>query len=304
MARKSSRFAIGTAGATIATNQLTINPTADLLAATGYYITIDSTAIKDAANNAFAGISNATTLNFNTQLTISAIQGGAHTSPYNGQSVTGIRGVVTAVNTSGTSGFYIQALAADQDADVNTSEGIFVVKSASGVAVGDVVDVAGIVQETGSSPDLTLTTINAATGTITQTGTTGQAFAAQVIGTGGRAPPTTVTDNDNFATFDPTEDGIDFWETMEGMWLQFNNVVSTGYTRSDGEFWILGDNGGYSNSYNAATGALAISGDDQLDDAINLADTSATAACSRPRNSKATTSTQNGLASTTTSSTR
>jgi VCBS repeat-containing protein len=43
---------------------LTINPTADLAAGTGYYVKVATTAIKDMANNAYAGITDATTLNF------------------------------------------------------------------------------------------------------------------------------------------------------------------------------------------------------------------------------------------------
>ena len=48
------------------TANLTINPTNNLLASTGYYIKIASTAVKDTTGNAYAGISDATTLNFRT----------------------------------------------------------------------------------------------------------------------------------------------------------------------------------------------------------------------------------------------
>ncbi len=47
---------------------LTIKPTAGLAASTNYAIRIDATAIKDLANNPFAGISNDTTWNFTTGL--------------------------------------------------------------------------------------------------------------------------------------------------------------------------------------------------------------------------------------------
>ncbi|CAN1497043.1 VCBS repeat [Burkholderiaceae bacterium] len=47
-------------------NNLTINPTANLLASTGYYIKVAPTAVKDLAGNAYAGIADATTLNFTT----------------------------------------------------------------------------------------------------------------------------------------------------------------------------------------------------------------------------------------------
>ena len=46
---------------------LTINPTASLLAGTGYYVNIAATAVKDLAGNAYAGIADATTFNFVTQ---------------------------------------------------------------------------------------------------------------------------------------------------------------------------------------------------------------------------------------------
>ena len=45
---------------------LTIDPTANLTANTGYYVKIASTAINDLAGNAYVGISDATTLNFTT----------------------------------------------------------------------------------------------------------------------------------------------------------------------------------------------------------------------------------------------
>ncbi|MBP6277020.1 MAG: FG-GAP repeat protein [Limnohabitans sp.] len=60
-------------------SSLTINPTADLLANTGYYIKIAATAVKDVAGNAYAGIANATTLNFTT-----ADASGAIVVPVNG----------------------------------------------------------------------------------------------------------------------------------------------------------------------------------------------------------------------------
>jgi len=48
----------------VAFNKLKLIPTAPLAASSGYYVTIDSNAITDPAGNAFAGISDATTLSF------------------------------------------------------------------------------------------------------------------------------------------------------------------------------------------------------------------------------------------------
>ncbi|WBX76353.1 Ig-like domain-containing protein [Tenacibaculum ovolyticum] len=55
---------ITTAAVTVSTNTATINPASDFDLNTGYYIQIDNTAFKDAANNNYAGIADATSLNF------------------------------------------------------------------------------------------------------------------------------------------------------------------------------------------------------------------------------------------------
>jgi serralysin len=50
----------------IANNVVTINPASDLLAGTGYYVTIDANAFTDSSSNAYAGITDATSFNFTT----------------------------------------------------------------------------------------------------------------------------------------------------------------------------------------------------------------------------------------------
>ena len=60
---------VGDAGGTIVFNgsaALTLNPGHDLVAATGYYLHVDSSAVIDNAGNAYAGIANSTALNFAT----------------------------------------------------------------------------------------------------------------------------------------------------------------------------------------------------------------------------------------------
>ncbi|MDV7202428.1 Ig-like domain-containing protein [Roseovarius sp. 10] len=59
-------IAIGDAQVSISGSTVTINPTADLLPSTSYNVQIASTAIDDLAGNSFAGISDTTTLNFDT----------------------------------------------------------------------------------------------------------------------------------------------------------------------------------------------------------------------------------------------
>ncbi|MBI3675180.1 MAG: Ig-like domain-containing protein [Proteobacteria bacterium] len=59
-----SIFITDSSQVTFSGNTVTINPTSDLVAGTGYYIEIDGAAIQDLAGNDYAGIRNATGLNF------------------------------------------------------------------------------------------------------------------------------------------------------------------------------------------------------------------------------------------------
>src|SRR5436190_527963 len=117
------------------------------------------------------------------------IQGAAHRSPKEGQAVTGVTGVVTAV---GTNGFWIQ----DPQPDDNpaTSEGIFVFTSKPPtVAAADAVTVAGKVSEVrpgNTATNLTTTEITAPT--VTVTGHGAALPASTVVGPGGRVAPTPV----------------------------------------------------------------------------------------------------------------
>src|SRR5262249_20241573 len=121
------------------------------------------------------------------------IQGAAHISPLNGQAVTGVPGVVTAVTSNG---FYMQDPTPDRNPA--TSEGIFVfTSSAPGRHAGDSVTVGGTVAEfrSGGATSANLTTTEIDTPTVTLV-TTGVALpAATLVGTGGRVPPGSVIDS-------------------------------------------------------------------------------------------------------------
>lgn len=182
-----------------------------------------------------------------TNYRIHDIQGASHTSPLNNQQVT-VPGIVTA---RASNGFYMQDWL--PDANEATSEGIFVFTNAApAVAVGDRVSVSGRVFEFRAGGDdgltnLTTTEITAPTVVIESSGNA--LPAPVVIGAGGRVPPTSVIDNDatssveTSGTFDVTTDGIDFYESLEGMRVQINNPVASGPTNSFGEISVLADNG-------------------------------------------------------------
>lgn len=198
-------------------------------------------------------------------LRISDIQGAAHRSPLEGQTVANVPGIVTVVRSNG---FYIE----DPTPDGNdaTSEGIFVFTgSAPTVQVGDAVQVSGRVTEFrpgGSSGANNLTTTEITTPTISILSRGNALPAPRILGNGGRTLPTSVIENDASnvemsGSFDPTQDGIDFYESLEGMRVQINNPVATSPTNNFGEIWVLADNGANATGRTARGGSLISPGD-------------------------------------------
>lgn len=81
-----------------------------------------------------------------------------------------IEAIVTGVYpTLSPAGFYVQEEDADKDADINTSEGIFVVSTVS-VAVGDKVKVVGTVLESSAAPSYNQAVINGSSVTVMASG--------------------------------------------------------------------------------------------------------------------------------------
>ena len=172
------------------------------------------------------------------------IQGAAHRSPLEGKVAANVTGVVTAKTGNG---FWFQD--PQPDTDPATSEGLFVfTSSAPTVSVGDAVTVQGTVAEFrpgGSGGVTNLTTTELTNPTITVTGTAAVP-APTIVGPGGRVPPSTVIDDDSAGdvettstAFDPANDGLDFWESLEGMWLGINEPEVTGPTSSFRELSVV-----------------------------------------------------------------
>jgi predicted extracellular nuclease/2',3'-cyclic-nucleotide 2'-phosphodiesterase (5'-nucleotidase family) len=248
---------------TVSGSTVTINPTADLLAGGVYAVTAGAGIVEDAAGNDFAGLG-AGALDFTVaaaggNLHIGEIQGLGHTSPFVGQVVT-TEGVVTAVDTTGGRGFYIQSVGAG-DGDARTSDGIFVfTNSAPTVAVGDLLSVTGTVSEflpQGNANNLTITQI--VTPSIAVLGTA--AIVPVVLGAGGLLPPTSVIDDDNLTSYDPTTDAIDFYESLEGQLVTVKDALVVGYTGSFSEAWVVTDNGANATGIGARKGIAISEGD-------------------------------------------
>ncbi|CAN3978778.1 lamin tail domain-containing protein [Kitasatospora purpeofusca] len=175
---------------------------------------------------------------------IRGIQGAARTSPLAGQPVTGVPGVVTAV---GPSGYWFQD--PQPDTDPATSEALYVYTAgAPGVAVGDSVQVGGTVSEyrpggTGGTTNLTVTELTSPSTTVLAHNAA--LPAATVVGAGGRVPPAAVIssvttgDVETAGGFQPSTDGLDFWESLEGMRVQLNNAAVVGPRASVGEIPVV-----------------------------------------------------------------
>ena len=222
------------------------------------------------------------------EVDIHDIQGGGHLSPLEGDVVT-VDGIVTARFNFG---FWVAE--PEPDADPNTSEGLFVslAFAAAKPDVGDLVSVDGTVQEwrggifemfSGGYDNLALTRLTSASWT--KLGTA-ELPVPVVIGGGGRVPPRDVIDNDSVdgdgdglaspeegGVFDPAEDAIDFFESLEGMRVQVNDPYVVGPTNNFGELAVLPDGGAGAATF-TERGGLLLQADDLnperilLDDAI------------------------------------
>ena len=173
-------------------------------------------------------------------LKIRDIQGDGHYSDYEGVVVNEIVGVVTHLYNS--ANFVIQD--PNPDSDMHTSEALIVNKPSNGLAVGDLVTVGGTVEEhfqEGYSDmrdnDLPITRIRA-----TDVVKNGAAPLPEPIVIGEDVvPPSEIIDNDGLTSFDPEEDGIDFWESLELMRLAVPNAQIVG-PQDYGEVVVVAEN--------------------------------------------------------------
>ncbi|KAB7644429.1 Ig-like domain-containing protein [Polymorphobacter fuscus] len=251
-------------------NTLTINPDADLEAGTAYSLTAGAGIVTDLAGNAFAGLDNGV-LDFTiaaplVTITIGEIQGLGHASLYAGSAVR-TEGVVTAVDSNG---FYIQSASGATDGDSRTSDGIFIFTSAgpTGIAKGDLVWVDGTVSEFRPGNDASnLTITQIITPTYAKLGTA--AFDTIIIGDGYLLPPTSVIDDDGFAAYEPATDGIDFWESLEGMQITVDTPLVVSNTNSFGETYVVAS-GGVGATGITERGSIAISQGDSNPERLQL----------------------------------
>ncbi|KAK0543925.1 hypothetical protein OC846_006242 [Tilletia horrida] len=210
------------------------------------------------------------------------IQGNSFLSSYNGQSVSNVRGVVTA---KGNGGYYIQTPYSAWDSDDRTSEGLFVYGTLpSTIAINDLINIGtGTVSEYVSSANsgkqlkTTELTKPASVTVVTKSATS--EVKAIVIGTD-RSPPTQhIAVNNPFAlpanttnieTSNPVDltTGAGFWESLESMLVTFPNPQATDRLNQYNETFIVQRGGSATVTSGNSRGGLtfAIADDGSWDD--------------------------------------
>ncbi|MDP7742665.1 MAG: endonuclease/exonuclease/phosphatase family protein, partial [Lentisphaeria bacterium] len=198
------------------------------------------------------------------------IQAPGHVSPLNHRPVV-VEGVVTAVVHAGA---WLQSITPD-DSPL-TSEAVFITAGVVGkdalqrLQVGDRLRVGGTVREiVGKYNVAGLPVTSIVAERIGHVAGSAALPAPIVVGRHGRVPPHRVVDNDSngqvddtavAGQFDPAEDGVDFWESLEGMRIQVDAAVAIdGVWRR--QTVVVGDGGEEASGLNKR-GALVTGSDD------------------------------------------
>jgi hypothetical protein len=181
-------------------------------------------------------------------LRIHDIQGASWISPYDGQTVTNVPGIVTGVRTAGSSkGYWVQ----DPDPDGNpaTSEGIFVFTgSAPTVAAGDSVLVSGKAQDfyplasgetTATTSNLSVTEIDQSSVSVLSAGNT---LPAPIVIGPDTVPDTYAPDlgggSIESTQITPLRSALDYYESIEGMRVEVDNARVIGPSDSFAEEYV------------------------------------------------------------------
>lgn len=195
---------------------------------------------------------------------IGQIQGEGHYSPYAGKKVRDVRGVITFRASDKV--FYMQD---EGDGNDKTSDGIMVYAPNASIGIGDYVSVDGEVIEFygpgykgKEETDLPITEIVASK--IRQLGK--KELPAPVVLDKDRRIPRKVIDSDGLKVFNPEQDALDFWESLEGMLVTVEDPKILGPQRYGEIFVVPGTHEGPFNN----SGGLSIAADDMHPEHICL----------------------------------
>jgi len=174
--------------------------------------------------------------------TVHEIQGASHFSPLVGRCVVGVSGVVTAILGSRKGqAFWVQDPVGDDNPA--TSEAVLVTafEGLPQVAVGDVVELEGRVEERSWRDELPVTRLVASDLEIIQRDH--DLPAPVTLGKGGVAIPQPGVASAGLRTFDPARYAADAFESVEGMRVRIVDPVVVGPTSRHGEIVVLTDGG-------------------------------------------------------------
>ena len=168
---------------------------------------------------------------------IARVQGAGHRSPLAGHWVIGVEGVVTAVDRDPRApGFWLESAA--PDGDPRTSEGVFASSADAGsLAVGSAVRVNGKVEETAFAKGLPVTRLRVASLEVVHEA----AALPSPVRLFTEVPMPAVVDDDALAAFEPHNDALDLWESLEGMRVELPGGTVVGPTASYGELVLRPD---------------------------------------------------------------
>ncbi|QZA79271.1 lamin tail domain-containing protein [Deefgea tanakiae] len=165
---------------------------------------------------------------------IHEIQGSKHRSPLEGRTVLNVPGIVTLVTPNG---FYLQDPQTDND--VLTSEGVFVYTKTFNAIVGDSVQVTGVVKEyrpggAGGSNNLSTTEIDANAANSIYKVSSGNALPKAIV-LGSSVPKQVIWQGPAGDIEQTTQlnlsNGLDYFESMEGMLVQVDGAQVVGPTQ-------------------------------------------------------------------------
>ena len=175
--------------------------------------------------------------------TVHEIQGASQFSPLVGRCVAGVSGVVTAILGSRKGqAFWVQDPIGD--GNPNTSEGVLVTafEGFPHVAVGDLVQLGGRVEERSWRTELPVTRLVASNLEIIQPHH--DLPAPVTLGEGGLMIPQPAIAAPGLRIFDPARFAADALESLEGMRVRIENPVVVGPTSRHGEIVVLANGGG------------------------------------------------------------
>jgi uncharacterized protein len=195
------------------------------------------------------------------------IQGCGHISPFRGNTIEGLVGIVTARSDNG---FYVQG---DETDDLAcTSEAIFVyTQTYPDVLPGDKIVISGLVEEysPGNTTDQNLSTTEIQAVEFRTLSRNNKLPTPIEIGGRGLTIPGTSIDNDELRDFQPVQDGIDFFESLEGMLVTISTGHVIGARNSYNEVVVLTDDS-LGNNLISPEGALLMMEDDPNPERIIL----------------------------------